>query len=73
MRRFVEQADREQSTVLPERLDDFIDECNTVRVIDVSVDTLDLAEWVSTRRTWRRRGVSRSIRRFARSFRSADI
>ena len=44
MRRFVEQADRGQSTLLPECLDDFIDEGNPVRVIDVFVDTLDLAE-----------------------------
>jgi len=44
MRRFVEQADRGQSTLLTECLDDFIDESNPVRVIDVFVDTLDLAE-----------------------------
>jgi transposase len=44
MRRFVEQADRGQSTLLPECLDDFVDESNPVRVIDVFVDTLDLAE-----------------------------
>src|ERR1700710_1075825 len=44
MKRFVEQADRGQSTLLPECLDDFIDESNPVRVIDVFVDTLDLAE-----------------------------
>src|SRR5438552_4790697 len=44
MRRFVEQADRGQWTLLPECLDDFIDESNPVRVIDVFVDTLDLAE-----------------------------
>src|SRR5918992_167668 len=44
MRRFVEQADRGQCTLLPECLDDFIDESNPVRVIDVFVDALDLAE-----------------------------
>src|SRR3954449_1831049 len=44
MRRFVEEADRGQSTLLPECLDDFIDESNPVRVIDVFVDTLDLAQ-----------------------------
>jgi transposase len=43
MRRFVE-ADRGQWTLLPECLDDFIDERNPVRVIDVFVDALDLAE-----------------------------
>ena len=44
MRRFIEEADRGQSTLLPECLDDFIDEGNPVRVIDVFVDALDLAE-----------------------------
>ena len=44
MRRFVEEADRGQWTILPECLDDFIDESNPVRVIDVFVDALDLAE-----------------------------
>src|SRR5215203_1706732 len=44
MRRFVEQADRGQWTLLPECLDDFIDESNPVRVIDVFVEALDLAE-----------------------------
>jgi transposase len=44
MRRFVEQADRGQSTLLPECLDDFIDASNSVRVIDAFVDALDLAE-----------------------------
>src|SRR5246500_5910910 len=44
MRRFVEEADRGQWTLSPECLDDFIDEDNPVRVIDVFVDALDLAE-----------------------------
>ena len=44
MKRFVAGADRGQSTLLPECLDDFIDESNPVRVIDVFVDALDLAE-----------------------------
>ena len=44
MQRFVAGADRGQSTLLPECLDDFIDEDNPVRVIDAFVDTLDLAE-----------------------------
>jgi hypothetical protein len=43
MGRFVEEADRGQRTLLPECLDDFIDESNPVRVIDVFVDALDLA------------------------------
>src|SRR5215475_3909043 len=44
MKRFVEGSDRGQWTLLPECLDDFIDESNPVRVIDVFVDALDLAE-----------------------------
>jgi transposase len=44
MKRFVVGADRAQSTLLPECLEDFIDEGNPVRVIDAFVDALDLAE-----------------------------
>src|ERR1017187_3543998 len=44
MRRLVEGADRVQSTLFPECLEDWIGEDNPVRVIDVFVDELDLAE-----------------------------
>ena len=44
MKRFVAGADREQCTLLPECLDDFIDESNPVRVVDAFVAALDLAE-----------------------------
>jgi transposase len=44
MKRFVEGADRRQSTLFPERVEDWIGEDNPVRVIDVFVDELDLAE-----------------------------
>ncbi len=43
MGRFVEGEDRSQSTLLPERLDDYVTEDNPVRVVDVFVDHLDLA------------------------------
>jgi transposase len=43
MRRFVEEADRGQWTLLPECLDGFIDESNPVWVIDAFVEALDLA------------------------------
>jgi transposase len=43
MKRFVGGADRGQSTLLPECLDDWIDEENPVRVIDLFVDAQDLA------------------------------
>ena len=42
MKRFVEGADRGQPTLLPECLDDFIDEVNPVRAIDAFVAALDL-------------------------------
>src|SRR5215831_8389209 len=44
MRRFVEGTDRGQSTLFPECLEDWIDEDNPVRVIDVFVEELDLSE-----------------------------
>jgi len=44
MKRFVEGADRVQSTLLPECLDDWIDEENPVRAVDAFVDALDLKE-----------------------------
>ena len=44
MRRFVEGADRGQRTLFPESLEDWIIEDNPVRVIDVFVDELELAE-----------------------------
>ena len=44
MRRFVEGVDRGQSTLFPDCLEDWIGEDNPVRVIDVFVDELDLAE-----------------------------
>ncbi len=44
MKRFVEGEDRSQSTLFPERLDDYIAEDNPVRVIDAFVDALDLVE-----------------------------
>ena len=44
MRRFVEGLDRGQSTLFPERLEDWVGEDNAVRVIDVFVEEIDLAE-----------------------------
>src|SRR5712664_1682872 len=43
MTRFVVGDDRSQSTLFPERLDDYLDEDNPVRAVDVFVDELDLA------------------------------
>ena len=43
MSRFVEGRDRTQQTLFPASLDDYVDEDNPVRVVDVYVDELDLA------------------------------
>jgi transposase len=42
MKRFIEGEDRSQSTLFPERLDDYIAEDNPIRVIEVFVEELDL-------------------------------
>jgi transposase len=44
MGRFIEGTDRGQNTLFPECLEDWIGEDNPVRVIDVFVEELDLAE-----------------------------
>ena len=44
MKRFVEGADRGQSTLLPECLDEWVEESNSVRVVDCFVDGLDPAD-----------------------------
>jgi transposase len=44
MKRFIESADRGQSTLFPECVKDWIGQGNPVRVIDVLVDDLNLAE-----------------------------
>ena len=42
MNRFIEGTDRSQATLFPDRLEDWIDEDNPVRVIDAFVNALDL-------------------------------
>jgi len=42
MTRFIEGLDRSQSTLFPDRLEDWINDDNLVRVVDVFVDELDL-------------------------------
>jgi len=42
MKRFIEGVDRSQSTLFPDRLEDWIGDDNAVRVVDVFVDELDL-------------------------------
>ncbi|HBN8269565.1 MULTISPECIES: IS1182 family transposase [Pseudomonas] len=43
MKRFIQGEHRGQSTLLPESLDDYVSDTNSVRVVDVFVDELDLA------------------------------
>ncbi len=42
MKRIIEGVDRGQSTLFPDRMEDWIGDDNPVRVTDVSVDELDL-------------------------------
>src|SRR4249920_1399505 len=44
MKGFIAGAERAQASLLPECLEDWVDESNAVRVIDAFVDALDLAE-----------------------------
>jgi transposase len=44
MKRFIEGENRSQSTLFPERLDDYIAEGNAVRVVDAFVEKLDLLD-----------------------------
>lgn len=42
MKRFIESADRNQGTLCPEYLEDFVADDNPLRVVDVFVESLDL-------------------------------
>ena len=44
MSRHIEGIDRSQATLFPDRLEDWIDGDNPVRVVDAFVDALDLNE-----------------------------
>lgn len=43
MKRFIELLDRNQTTLLPDCIDDYVDEDNPVLAVDAFVDMLDLA------------------------------
>ena len=43
MKRFIEGLDRSQTTLLPDCVDDYVDDDNPVRAVDAFVDMLDLA------------------------------
>jgi transposase len=57
-------VDREQSTLFPECVEDWIGEDNPVRVVDVFVDELDLARLGSAGLLLRRPAGLRIIRRY---------
>jgi transposase len=42
MKRFIQGEHRTQNTLFPETLDDYVTECNPVRVVEVFVEGLDL-------------------------------
>jgi hypothetical protein len=44
MKRFIKSADRNQGTLFPEYLEDYVAENNPVRVVDVFVEHLDLSK-----------------------------
>lgn len=54
---FIQGIHRNQRTILPEYLDDYISKDNTVRVIDAYVDTLDFVALKFTKTNTNRRGA----------------
>jgi transposase len=44
MKGFVQGVDRQQTTLLPECLDDWVGESNPIRAVDVFVDALELRD-----------------------------
>jgi len=44
MKRFIEGQSRTQGTLLPEIIDEYVEESNPVRIVDVFVDELDLEQ-----------------------------
>jgi hypothetical protein len=62
MTRFVVGDDRSQSTLFPERLEDYLSEDNPVRAIDVFVDGLHLG-WALAASSRRRQEGQPIIRR----------
>jgi transposase len=40
---FIEGENRHQSTLIPKRVDDYVEEDSAVRVIDVFIDGLDIS------------------------------
>lgn len=54
---FIERADRNQATLFPESLDDYVHQESALRVMDVFVDVFDLGDSASRRKRQRRDGL----------------
>jgi hypothetical protein len=67
MKRFIEGANHGQSTMLPELLDDYVDQDNQVRVVDIFVDQLTLPVLDSSACSRRQRAGLPIIRAFCLS------
>jgi len=65
MGRFVEGADRSQLTLLPNCLDDWVDENNSIHVIDAFVEALDLRALGIERTIAKETAALRITRRFS--------
>jgi hypothetical protein len=68
MKGFVQGADRQQTTLLPECLDDWVDGSNPVRAVDVFVDALELGDLGSMASIRQRPAGRRIILRRCSSF-----
>jgi hypothetical protein len=73
MKRFIEGTDRGQSTLFPECLEDWIDENNPVRVIDVFVDELDPKRTLATTGGLAEPSTRTMLRREARLLRARTV
>lgn len=67
---FIKGVSRDQTTLFPKRLDDWIGEDHLVRVVDLFVDQLDLARSVSNAMPRPALGGRRIIRLFCSSISS---
>jgi hypothetical protein len=73
MRGFIDEADRNQGTLLPRRVEEYVSEENPVRVIDAFIGELDLRSWVLKRWNQSRRVGRDTTRRQCSRFICTDI
>ena len=70
---FIDEADRNQGTLLPERVEEYVSDENPVRVIDAFVGELDLAKLVLKGRNRSQRVGPGITRRRCSRFTCTDI